>query len=243
MTNQIRNPNEEAGLVRYFCLIGASTAGCAACGWAAGASLGLFFGGLFIATFLLPASVLGQRKLSRALLGPVAVIGPVAAAWLAAVFRTPDTVAQWIETILVLSSYALAIGGIALVLAAMKLPEIFAAATAIMVGVAWLTWPVWLSSTLVNHGETRIVENLVKVHPPLVINGILIGEPAWTERSIAYHLTDLNQDVPVALPSGPAACVAVHALVGIGLWAAALAMAKRAGRLYPVEKALFREES
>ncbi|HEX4056592.1 MAG TPA: hypothetical protein VHX86_20215 [Tepidisphaeraceae bacterium] len=177
------------------------------------------------------------------MIGLAAVAGPVAAVWLAAVFRTHGTIAQWFETIWVLSAYALAIGAIALVLAAMRFPEIFAAAVAIVIGVAWLTWPVWLSSNLVNRGATRIVNDLVKVHPPLVINGILINEPAWTERSIAYHLTDLNQDVPVALPSGPAACVAVHALIGLGLWAVAWGMAKRAGRLYSLENPLFREES
>ena len=104
MTNQIRNPNDETVFVRYFCLIGASIAGSAICWWAAGNSLGLFFGGLFIATFLAPAAVLGRRKVVPAMIGLAAVAGPVAAVWLAAVFRTHGTIAQWFETIWVLSA-------------------------------------------------------------------------------------------------------------------------------------------
>jgi hypothetical protein len=232
MTNQIRNPNDRKELVRYFCLFVASTGACTACWWAAGTSLGLIFGGFFITTFLAPAAVLGRRKLILAIISLGVVALPVAAAWLGAVLLTPDTLAQWIKAILVLIAYDLAIGAIAVALAKVKVPEVLAAAGAILIGLAWLTWPVWLSSSLVNHGAAEAVANLVKVHPPLVVNGILTSEPAWTERSIAYHLTDLNQDVPLQLPSGPAACVAVHGLIAIVLWATVWGMARRARRLY-----------
>jgi hypothetical protein len=221
MTNQIRNPNDEMEFVRYFCLMGASIAGCAACWWAAGASLGLFFGGLFIATFLIPAAVLRQSKMSRAVLGPVALLGLIAAFWLAAVFQTRDTVVQWLETLLVLSMYSLALGGLALILTAIKFPDVFTAAVAIAIGLAWLTWPVWLST------DNAVVQTLAIVHPPLVINGVLTSEPAWTERSIAYHLTNLNQDVPLQLPDNPWPCATVHGIIAIVFWLTAKSIGQR----------------
>jgi hypothetical protein len=99
---------------------------------------------------------------------------------------------------------------------------IFAAATAVVLGLAWLTWPIWLSPILVRGGLGGVVQNLVKVNPPLTINGILTNEPAWTERSLAYHLTDLNQDVPIQLPANARACAALHGILGLVLWSAAM---------------------
>jgi hypothetical protein len=218
MTNQIRNPNDERTFVRFLLLFALSSIAMAACWWAAGGSLGLFFGGLFAVTFLTPAGVLQQKSLVAGLGGFTTVVAPVAGIWLIAVFETADTFWQWIEATLVLAAYALAVGGIGLALARMKIPPIFAAATAVAIDLAWLTWPVWLSAPLVKSGLTGTVQHLVWLHPPLVINGILTGEPAWTERSLAYHLTDLNQDVPIRLPANAGACVAVHGVLGLALW-------------------------
>jgi hypothetical protein len=227
MTNQIQNPNDEAGVIRFVVLIAISLAATAASWWAAGPSLGLFFGGLFVATFLTPAGVLAQH-LGHSIGGLVAVIGPVAGIWLISVFRTSDTPAQWAQAVLVLIAYALAIGGVALALARVGIPQIFAAAAAILLGFAWLLWPVWLAGTLVGHGYDGAVQNLVAAHPPLAINGILIAEPAWTERSVAYHLTDLNQDVSIRLPANAAICAALHAALSVLLWCAAWTKRARA---------------
>ncbi|MGD0390651.1 MAG: hypothetical protein ABSC42_17035 [Tepidisphaeraceae bacterium] len=218
MTNQIRNPNDERTFIRFPLLFVLSLIATAACAWAAGSSLGLFFGGLFVVTFLTPAGVLQQKTLVAAALGFIVVMAPVAGVWLIAVFETEDTFWQWIEATMVLAVYALAIGGIALALARAKLPAVFAAALAILVGLAWLTWPVWLSGALVRAGFSGTVQHLVWLHPPLAINGILTGEPAWTERSLAYHLTDLNQDVPIRLLGKAGACLAVHGVLALMLW-------------------------
>jgi len=242
MANQIRNPNEENTFVRCVCLLGASLAGCAACWWAAGTSLGLFLGGLFVVTFLTPAAILGQKNLLWEIYGLAATVGPIAAVWLVATLKTSDTIGHWIGVTTVLLTYALAIAEIAALLNACRLPEIFAAAAAIVIGLAWLTWPVWLSATLEKTVSNAAVENIVKVHPPLVINGILTRTPAWTEMSLAYHLTNLNQDVPIRLPGSAVACAAVHGIIGIGLWLAAYGIAKKARRLYSVENPLFREK-
>ncbi len=205
------------GLIRYLVLIAISLCGMGACWWAAGPSLGIFFGGLFVATFLTPAGVL-CGKVAASIGGLVAIVGPVIAVWMLTTTKTANTPAELGEAASVLLAYSIAIGGIALILARARVPAIFASAGAIVLGLAWLTWPVWLSAPLVGNGYDRVVQDLVLAHPPLTINGILINEPAWTERSIAYHLTDLNQDVPIRLPDNPAICAAVHGIIGISLW-------------------------
>jgi hypothetical protein len=222
MMNQIRNPNEETGFIRLLSLVAISLGAMAACWWAAGNSLGLFFGGLFAATFLTPAAVLESNTLARAIGGLAAVLGPVAIMWVIPILKGSDTPGQWVQSVLVLAAYSSAIGGIALVLERVGGPVVFAAAVAIIFGLAWLTWPVWLSSILVRNGMGEIVQHLVAVHPPLAINGILTNEPAWTERSLAYHLTNLNQDVPIRLPANAAACAALHGILGLALWTAAI---------------------
>jgi hypothetical protein len=222
MTNQIPNPNDGNVLVRFGCLIGATIACCVACWWAAGFSLGLFFGGLFIATFLLPTAVLEQPGVGRMIAGFLAIILPIAAAWIFAVQKTADTIGQVLQSIAVLLFFGLAIAGIALALRRVRLPSIFAAAAAIVLGLAWLSWPVWLSALLVSNDMEGVVRALVWVHPPLVINGILTAEPAWTEHSVAYHLSDLNQDVAIDLPRNCAACAALHGAFGLVLWAVSL---------------------
>jgi hypothetical protein len=242
MVNQIRNPNEEMVFVRCICLIGTSLAGCAACWWAAGNSLGLFFGGLFVVTFLTPAAILGQKNLRGVICGLAAVAGPIAAIWLIATLKTSDALGHWIAATAVLVTYALSIAGIAALSNRCKLPEIVAAALTIVIGLAWLTWPVWLSATLETSGAKGAVENIVNIHPPLVINGILTRTPAWTEMSLAYHLTNLNQDVPVRLPNSAVACVVVHGMVGISFWLAAEGIAKRTRRLYSMGDPIFREK-
>jgi hypothetical protein len=222
MTNQIRNPNDEKVLVRFGCLIGATIACCVACWWAAGFSLGLFFGGLFIATFLLPAAVLEQPGIGRIIAGFFAIILSITGAWMLAVVKTADTIGQLLQTVIVLLCFGFVIAGVALMLRRLRMPSIFAAAVAIILGLAWLSWPVWLSAPLVRNDMEGVVRALVAVHPPLVINGILTGEPAWTEHSVAYHLSDLNQDVAIDLPRNCAACAALHGTFGLILLAIAL---------------------
>src|ERR1700722_1225374 len=92
MANQTRNPNEEMIFIRCICLFGASLAGCAACWWAAGTSLGLFFAGLFLVTFLTPAAILEQKEFGGVALGLAATVGPIAATWLIVDLKTSDTI-------------------------------------------------------------------------------------------------------------------------------------------------------
>jgi hypothetical protein len=221
MTKQIPGPNDAKTVVRFGWLIGAALLGCAACWWAAGFSLGLFFGGLFVTTVLLPAAVVEQPSFRGSITGFLAVVGIVSASWILAVVRTADTIGQILQTLVVLACYGLAVAGTSLALQRMFAPSIYAAAIAIIVGLAWLSWPVWLAPALSRRGMDGVIRSLVAIHPPLLVNGILTAEPAWTERSIAYHLTILNQDVPIELPRNCGVCAVVHGIPGAVLWGVA----------------------
>jgi hypothetical protein len=221
MANQIRNPNDGGVFVRFLLLGAISLGASAACWWAAGNSLGLFFGGLFAATFLTPAAVLVAGNFYRAIGGLAAAVVPIMIVWLLPALSSADTPLQWMQAAIVLLTYSAVIGGIALVLERVKCPPVYSVAVAVVIGLAWLTWPVWLSANLVKSGLGGIAQNLVALHPPLVINGILTNEPAWTERSLAYHLTDLNQDVPIQLPASAGKCATLHGILGLALWSAA----------------------
>jgi hypothetical protein len=192
-----------------------------ACWWAAGGSLGLFIGGLFVATFVVPAAAL-ERRFLLAIEGIASVVVPVALFWLIAVAANSDTIGQWAEASIVLLAYSFALAGIALVLGRLKIPPLFATSIAVTIAVAWLTWPIWLPPNAGPEMNTAI-QHLVASNPPLTINGILTAEPAWTEHSVAYHLTNLNQDIAIELPSSIAPCVALHAAIATALWLAALA--------------------
>src|SRR4051794_23151606 len=87
----------------------------------------------------------------------------------------------------------------------LRLPPPLAAAIVGMGSIAWLTWPLWL--------RPADPAWLVAVHPALTLNGILTATPPWTEQAIAYHLTALNQDVPIALPHSPWPCAILQSLI------------------------------
>lgn len=181
-----------------------------ACFWAAGPSLGLFFGGFFVATFLTPAAAVSPGRTIPRL---IAVIVGIAVVWTIVLFQTPDTAGQWALLVLVLAAYAMAMAGVALAAMRLGAGSVVASAVAMVLGLAWLTWPIWLAPQF-DHLSTTFINRLAAVHPPLVANGVLSSEPPWTQRTLAYHLTRLNQDIPTALPTSVIPCVALHLAVG-----------------------------
>jgi hypothetical protein len=207
--------------IRPIIFAGVTFAAMAFAWWAARGSLGLFFAGLFTTTFLTPAAALDEPSVFHSLKSLAAVAIPIALIWLIAVATTPDTITQWTEATIVLLAYSLALAGISLALARLRLPPLFATSIAITIALAWLTWPIWLPPNAgpeLNH----TIQHLVALNPALTINGILTAEPAWTEHSVAYHLTNLNQDIPIELPSSIAPCAALHTIIATALWLAAL---------------------
>jgi hypothetical protein len=196
------------GLIPLLC-VAASFAGYLV----AGPSLGLFFWGFFVATFFVPAAVLAARDIKEALIRIASTTIAVGIIWLMAVFQTPDTLAQWGELMLVLASYGLAIGMIALIAARTHMGFPLAHSLAVLLGVAWLTCPLWLLPHVPKF-SVGTTDFLIEIYPPLVANGVLTSESPWTEKSMAYQLTSLNQDVPVDLARRGWMCIAAHGGLG-----------------------------
>jgi hypothetical protein len=106
----------------------------------------------------------------------------------------------------------LALAGLAGVLRVCRLSATVSAALTVLVGLAWLTWPIWLSRAMSGQASANWVGNAITLHPGLAINLPHLGQ--WVEQSVAYHLTDLNQNVPYAPPRTVWTCVIAHAVFG-----------------------------
>jgi hypothetical protein len=200
-------------------LLGVAALATFACYLAAGPTLGFFFGGFFVATFLIPAAALAPIKLLIALDGTAAIVLGIAMVWIIAVFQTADTAVEWLLVVITLASYGLCIAGLARALSRLNIQEYLAMAAVVLLGLAWLTWPVWLAPNLGKTQSQSVVNLLAAVHPPLTTNGILTNESAWTEHTIAYQLTNLNQDIPLRLPPTALPAVAFHLILAGGLFA------------------------
>src|SRR5688572_3724096 len=83
----------------------------ALCRFAAGVSLGLFFGGVAFATLLVPPLVAGETSLGRRLVIPALVTLGIALVWLTAVGQS-IAFTQWLACSAALLAYAFAIGGL-----------------------------------------------------------------------------------------------------------------------------------
>ncbi|MGA2585237.1 MAG: hypothetical protein ABSG31_18350 [Tepidisphaeraceae bacterium] len=197
----------------------ALAAGATAIGYAsAGATLGLFIAGFFAVTFLTPIFVArGWPMVIAATIGAAGV-------WLIGVISAGDRISEWFSIVMVLLGYGLFISGVGAVCRCIGIGTVSAGAIGMLLGIAWLTWPIWLRVS-----DAGWTNRLVELHPPLVANGVLHKEQPWTERVVAYHLTDLDQNVPIQLPTSGIPCAAVSGITGLALWFAARARTGRRG--------------
>jgi hypothetical protein len=163
--------------------------------------------------------VLTQNCLLTKLLAVAVLTATISAVWLVAVFKSPASITEWFQLTLELFAYSACSGSVAAALIKLKFDSTLAFAFAVILGLAWLTWPIWLSSTLVESGAQSTTSLLVKLHPPLVANGVLEYESPWTEKTLAYSLTNLNQDLPIQLPSSAWVSILAHGAIAVGLFA------------------------
>jgi hypothetical protein len=176
--------------------------------------LGIVIAGLFIVVLIVPALTAGKRRLTGRLRTTVTVTVAVAAAWL---LFGQAPIGQWCAAAVLLGSVAFVSLAATFALENARLHPVLAAAAVVVIGVAWLAWPVWLSPWLDGSVPRRLTAMLVEIHPPLVANGILTATPPWTELTVAYHLTVLNQDVPIAMPMSILPCVGSNLFLGLVL--------------------------
>jgi hypothetical protein len=172
----------------------------AACYAAAGPTLQFPIGGvLFAAVLVPPLSLIATRAIDAILIAASVALG-IAVIW---VF----TIHAWLPSTIVLLAFTAALSATAQALVRLRINAIIASAIVTLGALGWLTWPVWASSLLVG----QRVHWLVTLHPLFAINGACRDLGIWTEQRVAYHLTNLGQDVPYELPTSVAPSTALHA--------------------------------
>ena len=177
-----------------------AAAGVSLCCVAAGDTLGFYLGPVIAITLILPPMVAGQPRFRSAVVVAGAMIAAVGIAWLLAVFGPGLTFLPWLQCCLCLAAYAFALTA---------LMRATAAWVAVVVGVAWLLWPVWTASFV----DITLARWLTPAHPLMAINSVVINLGAWLEQPLMYEHATLNQDVPYALPTSIWPCVVVHAII------------------------------
>lgn len=89
-----------------------------------------------------------------------------------------------------------------------------AAALVVVVGLAWFTWPVWMSPYFDSRVGAFFVDHLLDHQPLFAIGGAYRVMGDWTHAPIAYdHLTNLGQDVMFAPPTHAWSTIASHAVL------------------------------
>ena len=185
------------------------------CWHVAGISLGFFFGGFFVAVLVAPAAIFSAPCVRSGIL-PVALTAfAISLVWLFGVNRTAATFGEWIELGLMVFCLSFALAGLSGFLGR-YLGQTIAIALVVLLGLAWLTWPVWLCTYLAESGSQRTADALVETSPLLTANGVLRNESPISERTVAYQLTNLNQDIAMSLPDSPWKCAGFHALLAGG---------------------------
>lgn len=174
---------------------------------------------LLVVVVCLLAPIMAMREPSRlpSLLAAITPAECAGAVLLAFIPADAITLYQWLQVYAMLLCISLALWGITRLLHRIGLPPVAAAAAAITLAGLWLCWPVWLSPTL--SGSPILVGLLGDPHPLLALSGALdLG--VWLENPFIYRLTNLNQDVPVALPRSTWWACIVHLPLALLAWPA-----------------------
>ncbi|MGB7159379.1 MAG: hypothetical protein WBD40_15030 [Tepidisphaeraceae bacterium] len=196
-----------------------------ACYLAAGTGLMLYLGGIALAMLLTPPLVLAYRDSLERLLVAASIVDGVGLVWFVAMLRSETMFAQWLGAYILAAGCVFAMTGLALGLSRLLRNDVLASALCVVIALAWLTWPVWLSAWVDRPGVERLIAWLVPVHPLLAANGLLSHLGVWGEQRLMYQLTSLGQDVPYQFPATVVPATLAHALVG-----GALLLVARRGR-------------
>jgi hypothetical protein len=183
--------------------------------WAAGPTLGLILGGHLAVALLVPPLAACQVRLRDRLAVALATAIGVACVWLALLGPGKASTFQWLEVALVLFASSFFLCAIAGFFRQLGISIAGTSIACVVLATGWITWPLWLSAPISQGNlSPTTVAWMLRFHPILLSNGILTFTPPWTEQSIAYQLTILNQDVPVSLPDNPFGFVGLAVILG-----------------------------
>ena len=183
--------------------------------FALGTSLGTFFAGLAVVSILVPFAAVSDRRPLQQWLACACVTDAIAITWLVIVLRESDlTLLQWLKAYCLVVGLAWMLWAIAAAAQWLGARATSAASITVVIGLGWLTAPVWLLHHLQTPELLPWMGKLIAVHPLFAMNTIWpLG--VWTESPIAYRIMNLNQDVFYQLPSSPWPSVLMHTSVGI----------------------------
>jgi hypothetical protein len=195
-----------------------SAAFTAVCWWAAGIGLGLFFGSAaVVATLAGPLSLAGMDRWNR-LLAWAAVVDGAGTVLLVATLLSVVTLTQWLWCYLILCVFAFALAGIAAALGRLFRSAAVGAAMSIVIGYAWLAWPIALAPQIDSPASRDIARTIIAAHPWMAMNRVLLDFGDWPHATLAYYHTTLK-DMGEAIPKTILPCVIVHLLLGaVFLW-------------------------
>jgi hypothetical protein len=160
---------------------------------AAGATFGLFIGGVAFASLIAPPIAMVLPKRAERTFVALAV---VVSNWCVWIFVIP--LVDSLECAIVLLAFLLA-------LLAFRVPSI-----AVAFALIWLSLPMWM--------RTDPVATLAGFHPLFAMNSACNTLGVWTQQPILYRLTTLGQDVPFALPGSIWPSVIAHAVIAMSMW-------------------------
>jgi hypothetical protein len=175
-----------------------------ACYIAAGPSLGLFLAGVVLVSFIVPPICMAEPKTSNRLLAVGVFVSGIIIIWLIASIRSNTPVAgmtsasdvrspgwelwrgngvwssEWALASVILLSYALALAGLSAGLRLVRCSAIVSAALTVILALAWLTWPIYMSRTWDGESSEAAVDRLIVLHPGMAINAQVYKLGAWT---------------------------------------------------------------
>ena len=199
-----------------------------ACYGAAGNSLGLFFGGVLFAALLVPPLAMAADTWIAGTLNTLAALAGIAWVWaIKGVSESGTTTLEWARCSLVLLVFGASVALLAASLRALRLGPVFSSAIAVVLGLAWLTWPVWLATQVEGPRGPWLAQWLVPAHPLITLNGLLLHLGViWNEQAVMYNLTKLGNEVAYDMPRTWIPAVAVHGGLAIAFSTIALVATK-----------------
>ena len=200
----------------------------AMCYVSAGPTLGVFLGPLVFVTILVPPLAMAEEVSVNRLIALTALLLPFCLMWILVRTRAEVLAGECLASSVVLVAYAVALLGLSVGLRMLRLPALASAALSVTAGLVWLTWPIWASRTWHGGDSEASVGRVVACHPLFAINAQVTQSLGnWTEQSLAYHLTDLAQNVSFSFPQSIWPCVLLHGLIGALLTSLAIWMENR----------------
>lgn len=194
------------------------------CHRAAGPTLGVFLGGLAVVPLIGPPLVLASATGVRRIWALAGMMIGVGAVWWWTGRKAELTFVEWLACVTVAWSYAAAVAGIASAMERLRVNDLIASAIGVVLGCAWLTWPIWMAPWLSGERGERIVSALVAANPVFAIDGALRRPfpTPWAQHRYAYQWTNIGDDIRYSVPTSIWPTVGLHAAIALVCFGAPL---------------------